>query len=105
MALIYLMLAGIGILFPYAALIPWLFQHGPDIQLVIDNIKVNKLSLFAWLDVLISGVTLLLFIVVDAKRHGVRYYLVAIAGLFFVGVSFALPLYLYLRERQLPIKY
>ncbi|TMP41482.1 hypothetical protein CWB96_18720 [Pseudoalteromonas citrea] len=100
MAIIYLILAVVGIVFPYAALIPWLVTYGFDISLIMKDVTVNGLSTFAWLDVLVTGVALLVFMVTDSLRNKIRYWWVSAVGLFIIGVSFALPFYLYLRERQ-----
>ncbi|MDT9658948.1 DUF2834 domain-containing protein, partial [Vibrio vulnificus] len=43
---------------------------------------------------------LLGFIVVDGQRHKVKYRYFAVLGTLSVGVSFGLPLYFYLKEKQ-----
>ncbi len=60
----------------------------------------NPISIFAWLDVLVAAVALLGFIVVDGQRHQVKYRYFAVLGTLSIGVSFGLPLYLYLKEKQ-----
>ncbi|NAZ45158.1 DUF2834 domain-containing protein [Vibrio toranzoniae] len=96
----YLVLTLLGILLPYGAFVPWLVSNGLDISLLLSEAAANPISLFAWLDVLVAAVTLLCFIAVDGQRYKVKYRYVAILGTLSVGVSFGLPLYLYLKEKQ-----
>jgi hypothetical protein len=96
----YLVLTLLGIFLPYGAFVPWLVSNGLDIGLLLSEAAANPISLFAWLDVLVAAVALLGFIVVDGQRYEVKYRYVAILGTLSVGVSFGLPLYLYLKEKQ-----
>ncbi|WP_327078512.1 DUF2834 domain-containing protein [Photobacterium galatheae] len=80
--------------------LPWLLVHGPDLPLFFNQALANPISIFAWLDVMISAVTLLIFIVVDGRQHQIRYRGLAVIGTLTIGVSCGLPLYLYLRARQ-----
>lgn len=97
----YLVLTFLGILLPYGAFVPWLATHGLDIGLLFTEAVVNPISVFAWLDVLVAAVALLGFIVVDGQKHQVKYRHFAVLGTLSVGVSFGLPLYLYLKEQQM----
>lgn len=96
----YLVLTLLGILLPYGAFVPWLVSNGLDIGLLFSEAVATPISIFAWLDVLVAAIALLGFIVVDGKRHKVKYRYFAVLGTLSVGVSFGLPLYLYLKEKQ-----
>lgn len=96
----YLLITLLGILFPYAAFMPWLIAHGADIPLLWDQATANPISVFAWADVVISAAALLVFIVTDSIKNTVKHSYLAILGTLLVGVSCGLPLYLYLRERS-----
>ncbi|MEZ8826012.1 DUF2834 domain-containing protein [Vibrio amylolyticus] len=100
MAKFYLFLTLVGIALPYAALLPWLFIHGVDIFRLFEDAIVNPISIFAWLDVFVSAIALLGFIMVDGKRNNIRYHYLAVIGTLSVGVSCGLPFYLYLKEKQ-----
>lgn len=102
MARFYLVLTFLGILLPYGAFIPWLIAHGLDVRALFNAATENAISIFAWVDVVISAVALLGFIVVDSHRNQVKYGYIAIVGTLGVGVSCGLPLYLYLKEKQSP---
>ncbi|MDP2560916.1 DUF2834 domain-containing protein [Psychrobium sp. 1_MG-2023] len=96
----YLVLTLLGILLPYGAFVPWLVSNGLDISLLFNDATTNSISVFAWLDVLVAAVALLGFIVVDGHKNKVSYRYFAVLGTLCVGVSFGLPLYLYLKEKQ-----
>lgn len=100
MACIYLVLALLGIALPYGALVPWLLENGLDLGLVVEQASANPISTMAWLDVVVAAVTLIVFITVDGQRSEVKGRLFPILGTLTVGVSFGLPLYLYLKESQ-----
>jgi hypothetical protein len=95
----YLFLCLLGIVLPYSQFIPWLVENGLNAPLFIHQLFANRISgFFAW-DVLISAVVLVGFIRSEGKRRGVRLLWLPILGVLTVGVSFGLPLFLYLRER------
>ena len=101
MARLCLVLAVIGVVVPYAAFAPWLLNHGLNIPGLISEAMAYPLSQFAWLDVIIAAIALIVFILVDGKRLKVKGRNWAIVATLCVGVSCGLPFYLYLRERQL----
>jgi len=84
----YLFLCILGTVLPYSQFVPWLAENG-----LIG-------AFFGW-DVLISGVVLVGFVRSEGKRLGMSLLWLPILGLCAVGVSFGLPLFLYLRERAL----
>ena len=96
----YLVLTLLGVFLPYGAFVPWLIDNGLDVGLFFSEAVENPISIFAWLDVLVSAVALLGFVVVDGHRCQVKYRYFAVLGTLSVGVSFGLPLYLYFKERQ-----
>ena len=101
---IYLTLCLLGFILPYAAFLPWLVENGVAPGRLWAAATGEHIALFAWLDVLVSGVVLLVMVVVDGRRLGLRGLWMPVVALFTVGVSLALPLFLYLRETQHPAK-
>ncbi|GGK37016.1 hypothetical protein GCM10008955_33660 [Deinococcus malanensis] len=99
---LYLTLAVVGAALPLAAFLPWLAEHGLDLALIGEEIRRSRISAFAWADVLVTVVTILVFIRLDAPRAGVTRVLWPVLAACLVGASLALPLYLYLRERAQP---
>lgn len=101
MKTLYSILCLLGIALPLSQLMPWLAQHGFDIPLLIDEAFGNRISAFAWLDVVVSAIVVLAFVLWEGQRIGMRKLWIPIAGLFSVGVSLGLPLFLLLREMHL----
>jgi len=98
---VYLMLCVLGAVIPYSQFIPWIMENGFQLGLLIRQLFANRISAFFGLDVLVSSVVLLTFMRVEGRQLRMRLRWLPIAGLCVVGVSLALPLFLYLRERAL----
>ena len=96
----YLFATIAGTVIPLSAIFPWFMANGFNLKLLFQAVSATSVGLFAWLDVLIAAITLIGFIVVDAKANKIAYCYLAIIGTVCVGVSCGLPLYLYLRTRQ-----
>ncbi|WP_323042007.1 DUF2834 domain-containing protein [Gemmobacter sp.] len=85
-------------------LVPWLFfgsffaQQGPDIPLFLKSLFANGPAGGFSADVLISLIVFWVWSWRDAARHGVARWWLVLPASFLVGLSLALPLYLYLRE-------
>jgi hypothetical protein len=98
---IYLFLCVLGAAVPYSQFIPWVMENGLQLGLLVRQLFANRISAFFGLDVLVSSVILLVFMRVEGSMLRVRFRWMPIVGLCAVGVSLALPLFLYLRERAL----
>jgi hypothetical protein len=98
---IYLLLCILGAAIPYSQFVPWAMENGLQLGLLVRQLFANRISAFFGLDVLVSSVVLLVFMCVEGKLARVRFRWLPIAGLCAVGVSLALPLFLYLRENAL----
>jgi len=97
---VYILLCVIGTVLPLSQFIPWLSVHGLDVPLLLLQATSSFIAAFAWSDVIISGITVAVFIVVEGRRLSMRngwWSLCALA----VGPSLALPLFLLLREKHL----
>jgi len=99
--IIYLALCVVGLLAPYGAVVPWLAENGLNGRLFVQQLFVNRISTFFAFDVLVSAVVLLRFAAVESARLRMRGRWIVLAATLLVGVSFGLPLFLYLRERRL----
>ncbi|MBC87048.1 MAG: hypothetical protein CL677_07690 [Bdellovibrionaceae bacterium] len=92
-------LAAAGIVLPFWKLVPWVIDNGLDIPLLVNELFSTQIGAFFGLDVIVSAIVLVLFIITDARRMGMEKYWVAIVCTFTVGVSFGLPIYLLMREK------
>ena len=95
---IYLALCVPGTVLPVSQLIPFLRDHGVDLQLMVAQLFANPISSFFGLDVIVTSVVLWVLVALEGRRAGVRHRWAPIAASLLVGVSLALPLFLYLRE-------
>jgi hypothetical protein len=98
---LYLLLALIGAVLPYSQFLPWLAEHGPSIRLLFAELFSTRMGAFFGLDVLVSAVVTITFIRREGARRKMQILWLPIAATCLVGVSCGLPLFLYLRERQL----
>jgi hypothetical protein len=97
---VYLILCVVGVILPYSQFVPWMAANGLNLQLFFHEMLVNRISSFFVMDGLVSAVVLLVFVRREGYLRGATRWLPLLAVLM-VGVSLALPLYLYLRERKL----
>jgi Terpene cyclase DEP1 len=88
---------------PYSQFIPWVLDldHGFNMPLFIRELFMTRVGGFFGLEVLVSAIVLVVFVTVDGKRLRMRSRWVPIVALLLVGVSLALPLFLYLRELEI----
>jgi hypothetical protein len=98
---IYLILSILGFALPYSQFIPFLLEHGFDINLFLEHLFANRISAFFGMDVLISALVLLMFVFWEGTRLKMKFLWVYIVSTLTVGVSFGLPLFLLMRQRQL----
>ena len=98
----YLSLAVIGAVLPYSLFVPWLIDHGLNLPLMARELFSTRIGGFFGLDVLVSAVVLLGFIRREGGARRVPLRWLPVAATCLVGVSCGLPLFLYLRERQVP---
>lgn len=97
----YGILSILGIVLPYTQFVPWLGDNGFNVTRLLNEAMQNRISAFAWLDVIVSVVVLIGFILHEGKRAGVKHKWIPIVGTCTVGVSLGLPLFLFLREIQM----
>jgi len=98
---IYLALAIIGTVLPLSQFVPFLLEHGFDSRLFIQQLFSNRISAFFALDVVVSSAVLWLFVYVEGTRLKMRSLWAYVACNLLVGVSLALPLFLFMRELAL----
>jgi len=95
---VYLILCVLGFVIPYSQFVPWLLGHGLNIGLFFRELFANRTSAFFAMDVIVSAIVLIWFIQSEGKRLRVRFLWLPTVGTLVVGVSFGLPLFLFLRQ-------
>jgi len=98
---LYLLLCVVGIALPYWQFLPWVEENGLNLRLMLQQLFANRIGGFFGLDVLVSSLVLLVFMRGESSRVAVRGRWLPVVALLTVGVSLALPLFLYLRELSL----
>jgi Terpene cyclase DEP1 len=94
----YVVLCVLGTIIPYSQFIPFLQAHGLNLRLFLEQLFANRIGAFFGLDVIVSSVVLWVSVFADRARGRIRYAWLPLLGNVVVGVSLALPLWLYLRE-------
>ncbi len=97
---LYLIAAILGTILPLSQLVPFLAAHGLDMPLFFRQLFQNNISAFFGLDVIVSSFVLWFFIFSEGRRRGMSKLWLYVVCSLAVGVSLALPLFLFFRERQ-----
>jgi hypothetical protein len=99
--MLYLLLCFLGLALPYSQFVPWVIEHGLDMRLFIHQLFANRIGGFFGMDVFVSAVALIGFVRNEGRRLKMERLWLPVASVLLVGVSLGLPLFLYLREREL----
>jgi hypothetical protein len=98
---LYAILAILGAVLPLWHLVPFVQENGLDIALMFKQLFSAPVSAFFGTDVIVASVVLWVLIAIEGRRAGVpRLWLPVLASIA-VGVSLALPLFLFMRESRL----
>jgi len=98
---LYLALAIVGLTVPYYFLVSFLRTFGLDGKAFVEELFGTSISAFFATDLIISCLVFLIYLRQEAKRLSMRYSWVYVIALLTVGLSFALPLFLYVRENHI----
>jgi hypothetical protein len=98
---VYAILAVAGAILPLWQFAPFLRDHGLDVRYLLGQLFATPASSFFAVDVIVSSVVLWAFVFSEGKRTGVRQRWVPVLASLTVGVSLALPLFLYMRELRI----
>ena len=97
----YLLLCVVGTLLTYWQFLPWLGEHGLNLSRFVDDLFANRISGFFALDVIVSAIVLVIFVLAEGDRLKMGLLWLPIVGTLLVGVACGLPLFLYRRQLQL----
>lgn len=95
---LYLMLAVLGTVVPWILFGSFFARNGADIPLFVRSLFVNGAAGGFAVDLLFSISIFWFWSFGDSRKHGVKGWWLVLPAASFVGLSLALPLYLYLRE-------
>ncbi len=98
---IYLIGAIAGTVLPYYFLIQFLIQDGFDLPLFLQQMVANPIATMFAVDLFISSFLFWVFLFAEGRRLEMGNLWLYIVLNLFVGLSLALPLFLYFRESAL----
>jgi hypothetical protein len=101
---LYLIAAILGAILSLSQLIPFLITYGFDMPLFFKQLFQNHVSAFFGIDVIVSSFVLWVFVFSEGRRHIMKHLWLYVVCNLAVGVSLALPLFLFFRERRLNTK-
>ena len=99
MKILYLVCAIAGAIIPYSQFVPWIAEHGPDAKGFVLDLFSTRIGAFFGLDVIVSAIVLIAFIVGEGRRMRMNAIWAPIVATCLIGVSCGLPLFLFMRER------
>lgn len=95
------MLSIIGTALPLSQFVPFIAKNGINMPLFFEKLFINEISSFFAMDVIVSAIVTVCLIAYESKRLQIKSTWICYIGLFTVGVSCGLPLFLYFREIHL----
>ncbi|HSL29842.1 MAG TPA: DUF2834 domain-containing protein [Anaerolineales bacterium] len=98
---VYLILAIIGFIAPYYFFLQLPAEGGFNLPLLLQPLFANNFMRGLSMDLTISVLAFWFFVFAEANRLQMQHPWVYLLATLLVGLSFALPLFLYFRERKL----
>jgi len=98
----YLILTILGLIVPMFFFIRWFGANGFDLSGMLDAWAVNDATRGLTWDLTIAAIALTVFMFSEIMIRRDYWMLICVPATFCVGVSFGLPLYLFLRARPRP---
>ena len=96
---IYGVLALIGFVVPVVFVGKFIAMYGLDLQLMLDQVFGTLMGLVVFLDVAVSSIVFWVYMAREAPKAGMSWWWYVPLNLI-VGLCFALPLFLYNKERK-----
>lgn len=98
---LYAILAVIGLILPYATFGWFLSVYGFNLSLIFSQIFANQVLLAFAVDLTISIIVFWIFLYRECRRYHIRYWWLFVLASIVIGLSFALPAFLCVREPRM----
>jgi hypothetical protein len=98
---LYLAAAALGTVLPLRYGVAFVLEHGLDLRLFVSQMFETDVSALFAIDVVVSSVVVWLLVYAEGRRLGMRHLWAYVVCNLVVGVSLALPLFLWMRQRRL----
>ena len=96
--IVYAILCVIGIVLPYAFIIPFFQENGLDVVFFVNQMFDTSFSRSFSMDLLVASLALWMLIYFETRMRKIPFWWLSIVANFAVGLSLGLPLFLLLRE-------
>lgn len=97
---VYFVLAILGLVLPYSLFLPWVLEHGLDVDLFFTELLTNDVASTTALDFMMVSVTVIIFIIFESRKLGMKQIYIPVLATI-VAVGFGLALFLCMRENFL----
>ncbi len=98
----YLALAIVGFIVPPTLITLYVIDYGSlDFGAILDAAFDNKIAIAVFMDITISSIVFWFWAQHEAVLHGLKHWWWVIPANTLIGLCFALPLFLYFRERAI----
>ena len=98
---VYLLLAVLGAAAPLTVFGIFLAEHGLDLGRFFEDVFASEVAGMTFADLAVSSLVFWVWMAYEAPRVGLGSWWPFVVANLLVGLSFALPLFLYFRERAL----
>ncbi|MEM8968549.1 MAG: DUF2834 domain-containing protein [Bacteroidota bacterium] len=98
---IYLLAAVLGTVLPYYHLIQFIAEKGGSFPVFIDHLFTNSAATMGAIDLIISGLVFCVFVYFEGRRLAISNRWLYMLIYLVIGLSAALPLFLYVRQGKL----
>ena len=98
---IYFIIAILGTIIPYFHFVKFLRSNGPNFKLFMEQMVGTDISAFFTWDVVISTLAVVTLVMTEGKRIKMKNLWIYVAFNLTVGVSLALPAFLYSRQKEI----
>lgn len=95
---IYILLCIIGFILPYSQIIPILIEGNVNIEKIIDQLFVNRISTLFALDLFVTATVFIVFALHEGIKLKIKHLWLSFVATILVGASLGFPLFLYLRQ-------
>jgi hypothetical protein len=99
---VYLALAVFGFILPYFVIGSMILSASLTVEEIVNQFSSNQLLALFAVDLMISALVFFIFSYRESRRLGIKHWWVYVLATMLVGLSFALPLFLYIREDRVP---
>ena len=98
---IYALFTLVGVILPFSQFVLWLTEYGFSFSLFIHQIVENPLATFAWLDVILTVIVIVVMVMNEGRNYKIKRLWIPIIASFVGGASVGLPLFLYMKQCHL----